>query len=201
MPDLAIVTQSDQDTRCEDQDTYVIELITSQIGDYLITNSGNSSEYVCYPKDKVFNFKDFLEDANQDGIIDWVSNKLVEDKYDIDLLLELDANQSWLINTSWRGSLGPLIGKENILKDITSQIIASNNPTELRDEIIFYRNRWGTNDETGQNIRGLLDYLLALTYELEGNEKQAKDIFYRIWRNQANTFWAHLAASRLEYIP
>ncbi len=40
-------------------------------------------------------------------------------------------------------------------------------------------------------------FVSVYSYELEGDEAAAVELFYDIWTNHPDTLWAHLAASRL----
>jgi hypothetical protein len=96
--------------------------------------------------------------------------------------------------------LDSIINKRVIIHQLNKSFLSSNNSHELRSEIKSFRERWGSNDVFGININAQLGYLLALSYEIEGDENIAVEFFFDIWQNQPETIWAYLSASRLEYV-
>ena len=201
VPDLSFASFDTGDESCENEITYNVDMITSQVKGMLLTYLGGHDDFVCVPQGQAIDFTQFLEDKNGDGYIDWVSNRLEQEYFDVSLLEELELGNSWIIHRlPFDGDLESLIDKSYIIRNIHSDFLTFDNPAELRDEIIFYRDRWGMDDVVGHYIRAHLDYLLALSYELQGNEDQAIEIYYRIWRDQSETIWAYMAASRLEYV-
>jgi lipopolysaccharide biosynthesis regulator YciM len=53
----------------------------------------------------------------------------------------------------------------------------------------------------GWNIRQQIDYLIALSYELEGQKEQAVQSYLTLAREKPQTFWSNLAAAHLERKP
>lgn len=200
--DLALTVIDHESSACVDQDMYYFEMITTQIFDKLLTYESGNVEFACYPKDQKVAIEELLKDGNGDGIIDWVSDHLEDQAYVVSLLAQMDVGKPWLIHDSTRinSDLDPLVYMPTILEELYSEIDQSTNYESLRDKIVFYRERWGAQDEIGRNIRAQINYLLALTYEMQGDENQAVEIFYQIWNDFPETIWALLAANRLEYV-
>lgn len=204
IPDPAIVTRYKENSWCNGDEFYEVLLIATLVFDHTLFFTMNGDERFCIPVDQPFDFEYLLADRNKDGASDWVAGNMERDFYDLNLLKSVKTNSSIIHYIDFGDhfmELENLIHKPTILERLTKQVIVSSDRASLRDEIIFYRDRWGIDDEAGRNIRAQLNYLLALTYELDENEAQAKVILYEIWQKQPNTLWANLAASRLEYKP
>ncbi len=200
VPDVAVVTKSPyKDNICKGS-LYESKLLITQVeGRTLLYNA---PYHICLPKDQIFDFDTFLADENQDGTVDWVTNELAKN-YDTSVIL--DTPEDALRDQLWFATPEQVFGNgnpETLFENLATQVLTSTTPWEYRDEILRYKGRWTTDEnEEGRNLRAGLDYLLALTYELEGNEDQAKAAFFEIWQNESDTVWAYLAASRLEYWP
>jgi len=204
IPDPAIVTRYKENSWCNGDEFYEVLLIATLAFDHTLFFTMDGDERFCIPVDQPFDFEYLLADRNKDGTSDWVAGNMERGLYDLNLLKSVKTNSSIIHYIDFGDrfmELENLIHKPTILERLTKQVIESSSRASLREEIIFYRDRWGIDDEAGRNIRAQLDYLLALTYELEGDEVQAKIILYEMWQKQPNTLWANLAASRLEYKP
>ncbi|RMH88135.1 MAG: hypothetical protein D6681_14795 [Calditrichaeota bacterium] len=199
IPDVAVVAKSPHQNRCKGT-LYASELLITQVKGKTLLYTNTYT--ICLPKDKTFDFDAFLADANQDGTVDWVMDVLAKN-YDTTVILEPTEEalrtQLWFVTPEQVFSPSD---PATLLSNLATQVLTSTTPWEYRDEILRDRERWAAGDSTDErNLHAGLDYLLALTYELEGNEEQAKALFFQIWQDESDTVWAYLAASRLEYQP
>ncbi len=153
---------------------------------------------VCVNEIGGFHWENFLEDKNGDGLSDWIVKTRFSVLDDPSLIAEAPVEIPWLLDwNAWRTL--PEHNKRTLVTDLHTRFLTSPSPASLRPEIEFYRDRWGAgDDEISSQIYAHLTYLLALTYELEGDETTAVELFHDIWANHPNTLWAQLAASRLQ---
>ncbi len=185
--------QPDENNCDENQTGYDLSLISS-IGNGWVVSV--DEQLLCVPMMETFDWNVVLQDQNEDGLVDW----LVEDFFaDYDLgLLENNAPPQPIV-FDWWDEIRPLTYKTDLLTALDEKFFASPTPSLLRPDLEFYRARWGTGDDpTSEQIYAHLTYLLALTYELDGNAPRAVELFYDIWANHPDTLWAYLAAARLE---
>ncbi|NUM46044.1 MAG: hypothetical protein HUU38_15160 [Anaerolineales bacterium] len=203
IPEIGIVYKYDNPeyTPCElGENQYSAYLLSHLAENWNILYFDNQ---ICLPMNIPFAFEDVLQDKNGDGRVDWVINQLEADNYDVALLETIPATRTLAVHlVSYDSDLEPLISKTAILGDLTTRFFESPTPSLLRPDLEFYRTRWGTGaDPTSEQIYAHLTYLLALTYELEGDETQAAALFYDLLANHPDTLWAYLAASRLVLKP
>ncbi|NUM45718.1 MAG: hypothetical protein HUU38_13530 [Anaerolineales bacterium] len=191
--DIAFAYPDQNSSQCqEDETSYNISVLTAVSENWIVFYGEND---FCQPEIEPFNLLALLEDKNADGIVDWGVTLLEEKDYDVALVAEIEPEQTWFY---W-DDLAPLIHKSRVIYDLTDTILTSPTPSLLRPDLEFYRARWSTGDDpASEQIYAHLTYLLALTYELEGNEPQAVELFYDLWANHPDTLWAYLAAARLE---
>jgi hypothetical protein len=180
-----------EDSRCEsDQLGYTV---------YLISDIGNgwfvpADDFICLPLTGEFDLVNYLQDQNKDRLVDWLEKGFYSN-YDFGLLENYTPIKP--IVFEW-DEIKPLTYKPDLLTSLDTQFFTSPTPFLLRPDLEFYRTRWGTGDDPASaQIYAHLTYLLALTYELEGKETQAVELFYALWLNHPDTLWAYLAAARL----
>lgn len=200
IPEFGIVYKYDNPkyTPCDlGEEQYIVYIVSRLVENWNVLSSDNQ---ICLPMSIPFVFEDVLQDKNGDGMVDRVVSQLEADNYDVSLLETIPPTRTLAVHiTSYESDLRPLISKTALLSDLTSRFIESPTPSLLRPALETYRTRWGTGDDpTSQQIYAHLTYLVALTYELDGDETQAVELFYDIWANHPDTLWAYLAAARLE---
>lgn len=193
-PEIALIERGEiGNYLCElDQIQYYFLLISSIGHNLTIPVKGAT----CYSAIDDFDPVTFFQDQSEDGLVDWLENEYFVD-YDLGLLEKHPASKPIVFN--WENTLKSIAYKPDLLASLDNQFFTSPTPSLLRPDLEFYRARWGTGDDpTSEQIYAHLTYLLALTYELEGDETQAVERFYDIWANHPDTLWAYLAAARLE---
>ncbi len=195
-PELGLAVQAEINDCEVDTLAYNI-LVTSRIGGGVYDSERKT---VCIHEMADFDWDTILVDKDKDGLSDFVVEAFFNSLDDRNLLNENPPDIPWIL--SWRQwqEISPLFSKRDILTSLDNQFFTS--PSLLRPDLEFYRTRWGTGDDpASEQIYAHLTYLLALTYELEGDETQAVALYYDIWTNHPDTLWAYLAASRLELKP
>ena len=195
IPEIGFAVQGGYGNCTYDEEEYQMVLISGIGYGYIATIEDDS---VCVNEIPGFDWLAFAVDRNKDGLSDWVIRQTFSALDDPSLLGEEPVNVPWVMSFRfWRYI--PEIEKDKILDDLHNRFFTSLTPSLLRPDIEFYRSRWGAGDDpTSEQIHAHLTYLLALTYELEGDETRAVALFYDLWANHPDTLWAYLAASRLE---
>jgi hypothetical protein len=200
VPEVAIAYKYNDPeyTSCElAEDQYEVYIISRVVGEWTVSYFDNE---VCLLMNIPFFFGNLIQDKNSDGMVDWVVDHLEEENYDVSLLQTIPPTSPLVLHSLYYGNdLDLLINKTAILADLTDRFFTFPTPSTLRPDLEFYRARWGVGaDPTDSQIYAHITYLLALTYELEGDETHAVELFYDIWVNHQDTLYAYLAASRLE---
>ena len=189
------------ETDCIDNNIpYTLRTMTAIKDNWLV----DYSETICQPADTSTDFKTILQDKNGDGIVDRTAAYFEEKEFeaglmDLELLSEIPNENPWMVSRSPYWEIMQYINKAYILEDLNARFFETTNPADLQSEIEFYRDRWGTDDEIGRNIRANLNYLLGLSFELEGEKASAVELYFNIWRDQPDTIWSYLAASKVAY--
>jgi hypothetical protein len=200
IPEINIVYPFLYQSDCGRDETPYSFFITTAIYKNWILSYNDPQRYICQSNDQPSNIFPFLVDLNNDGFSDWIIQNLEDQLYDVSLLGEISIQNHWLVHNLPASDLDSIINKRVIIHQLNKSFLSSNNSHELRSEIKSFRERWGSNDVFGININAQLGYLLALSYEIEGDENIAVEFFFDIWQNQPETIWAYLSASRLEYV-
>jgi len=138
-----------------------------------------------------------LGDKNRDGNVDIVAHYFDEELYDLSRLSEITPTIPGSIQIPGYKDLYKQTNKDFIITRLTDLLLHVNDKSSLRSEIEFYLNRWGTDDEIGRIIYDQLNYLLALSYRLDGDETKAVNLFFDIWSHQSASIWSYLASSQL----
>jgi hypothetical protein len=155
------------------------------------------NEQTCQPR--LDNLADLLDDDDGDGVADWIS-----DYYDISQAFNPDyegpdyATYTDIVGIVFPDGLpGDGLSEMNNMADFIEFFWETEDPTSLRPVIealiAVYEGR-PYSEYPITNLR----YLLARTYELEGNTCVAIQYYLDVAQNDPPTLWSQLAAAHLQ---
>jgi hypothetical protein len=170
-----------------------IFLITALTDEWLVSYS----ETLCLEPGTSLDFSNYLVDSDQNGIMDVVQFYFEENLFDLTLFENIETEPNWEFVSPPYYRLATLINKDVILSAIAEEIISSKSKFDTFQELERLQVIWGNDDPLGRYIRAQTNYLLALSYEQDGEFSKAADLFIEIWKNQSDTIWGNLASSRL----
>lgn len=172
---------------------------------FLSTGAGNgwtihNWNHVCHTSDETLNLSDFLADDDNDGMIDWLANLLASDEFNIDItdIIQETPPSPWVSVSSLSWNLRN--GDEDvysILNDILERLEQGGHPSNIRNELNEVLSDISTDNIASGNARSYVNYLIALSYELEGRDEDAVRAYYDLWIAEPVTLWSFLAANRL----
>jgi hypothetical protein len=170
---------------------------------FMITKLGNDSyitfeDTICLKSHEIISFVYLYHDEDKDGIPEIIEKYFEENLFDLTLLPETEANGQSAIYRKPYSELAIEINKDAILTDLTRRILKGSYSQDMINELEDYKELWGGDDPIGENIQAQINYLLALSYELNGERRKSVAYFYEIWANQPTTIWAYLASIHLE---
>lgn len=77
-------------------------------------------------------------------------------------------------------------------------LFSNTNPAKAREQLFAMRGNLMP-DEPGRNYRQQIDYLIALSYELEGQTDEAVNRYLQLARETPQTLWSSLAAVKIRH--
>ena len=152
------------------------------------------SEVVCGPKDKPFDFRTFLADRDGDGLVDRV----------LEWIKGSTANSFFYPNgitpNTWftmEELLKFIYSQSESQSNLLQQLYESNQPSKIREELLSERDSLSTQDPFWSRKWQRLTYLIAVSYELEGQSEKAVQAFIQVIQAEPHTLWGNLAAMHI----
>ncbi|MGB8982277.1 MAG: hypothetical protein WCC12_10410, partial [Anaerolineales bacterium] len=179
----------------ENEQGYKI-LLTTFIGD------GFTSvvHYVCNPVDGVLDPSNYLPDKNKNGVVDWVADQIREYASNSALTAERIGPAMWFTPDE----IAALFPKENsndetadLIDELTDELYDGKDVSTVRQKLISARNNLNSNDPVADWKWQRLTYLIAISYEMEGQTDQAIEAFTSVLRSKDQTLWGNLAELHL----
>lgn len=81
-------------------------------------------------------------------------------------------------------------------KELLTALYRSAKPVEVRAQLLDLRQALQPSPP-GRNTRQQVDYLIALSYELEGQSEEAVRRYLELAREHPQTLWSNLAAAKI----
>jgi hypothetical protein len=170
---------------------------------FMISALGNDlyitfADTICLKSHEILTFSNLFSDENQDGIPEIIEEYFEDNLFDLTLLLGIDTYDQPAIYQKPYSELAIDINKDAIITNLTRRVLKGSVPQALINELEFYKEMWGVDNQIGENIRAQINYLLAISYELNGERMKSMEYFFEIWANHPTTIWAYLASMHLE---
>ncbi len=179
----------------ENEQGYKI-LLTTSIGAGFVSVTHN----VCNPVEKMFDPANYLPDENRDGVVDSVSDQIRKYAGNSALTAERIGPATWFTPDE----ITALFPKENfnnkaadVIDELTDKLYEGKDTAAIRQKLISERNNLNSNDPLADWKWQKLTYLIAISYEMEGQTNQAIETFTSILRAPPQTLWGNLAELHL----
>jgi hypothetical protein len=176
---------------------------------FVITNIGggkdfSSSKYFCLSDDDLKNPSTFLQDRDEDGLVDWIMEIVMNISWDLPGLFDKLGSKELITESDlWdaKYEMEEETEEEGEVEErnFNEALFNGEDPAQIRLEL----------KEAIQNLSDespIYDlkyqhytYLMALSYELEGNIDEALITFHRLARSEVQTFWRDMAIARLKH--
>jgi hypothetical protein len=193
-PELAY-SQEDRNWYCaehENEQGYKIFLTTySDIGFVSLLH------YVCHAVNETFDITNYLPDENKDGVVDWVIDQIRASGGDSFPSAERVEPGTWFTPDEIRS----LIPEENNIvgdqADVISRLYEGGRSAIIRRRFIRERDNLKPADVWADREWQRLTYLIAVSYEIEGQTDKAVETFVSVLQSENQTLWGNLAALHL----
>jgi hypothetical protein len=184
---------------CEDQNTgYEVVWIADVKQSITVTSHG----IYCFPDNLPFDWDFIALDKDGDAFSDWALDQLYWTSGSIDTIQSEFQVAAWKVTISESREIIEVGSVSTGLSDLDRRFFDSTNRAVFRSELLDLINQWSVEiSPLGDHVNAHLRYLLALTYEAEGDEIHAVETFYALWADHPDTLWGQLAAARLELKP
>jgi len=194
-PELAYY-QKNKSWYCPENEQGYKVVLTTSIG----TSFTSVTTNVCNPVDKLFDVANYLQDNNKDGMVDWVVDQ-IRAYSDESVLPSTSVEQGTWFTLD---ELTKLVPEENpddektdIIDELTNNLYAGKDVPAIRQKLISERNALIATDPLIDWKLQRITYLIAVSYEMEGQTDQAIGAFTSVLRAKDQTLWGNLAALHL----
>lgn len=179
----------------ENEEGYEV-LLTTSIGSGLVSVTHN----FCNPVNQALDLADYLPDENRDGIVDWVADEIRRYAGDSAFIAERTGPAMWFTPNE----IAAFFPRENFdeektdeIDQLTDELYENKDVSIVRQKLMSRRNDLDVNDPLANWQWQRLSYLIAVSYELEGETDQAIELFTSILRSQEQTLWGNLTQLHL----
>lgn len=194
-PELAYY-QKNKSWYCPENEQGYKVVLTTSTGANFVTVTTN----VCNPIDKSLILTNYLEDDNKDGLVDWVIDQIREYAGE-PAVPATDAGQGrWLTLDEFAmltPEANPSYEATDIIDELTDKLYAGQNMPGTRQKLISERNKLSATDHLIDWKWQKLTYLIAVSYDLDGQTDQAIETFTTVLYSENQTLWANLAGLHL----
>jgi hypothetical protein len=197
LPEIAIVAASANDgDACDvDQCAYDMHVTTSIGGGTALS----VPETPCWPKLEEFDLYQALRDDDGDGLVDRIMDR-VTTNYDLNQLYKHEPPILWLTYSQlWDFAEfieEPMLDERDINEILHDHEDLSQARTDLND----MRSQLPQEGPLTPFREQRYNYLIALTYELEGRDFEAIQMYLEVALSQPHSPWGDLAASHLFWL-
>lgn len=192
LTDRAFAYRLDASYYCQsDNDPYDIVVVVPQADAELKT----LASVECAPAGQFLNLHTLLADKDGDGVSDWVQTQLDKPQGQGYVAVR---DPAWLAFDTQLG-LKPNENELNGLRQVDDAFYKT--PTSVQTRALLQQALAAipTADPNAPRVQQHFQYLLALSYELDGDTQSAIQGYYDIWANPTHTLWGNLAASHLQH--
>lgn len=168
---------------------------------FLTTSSGlgfvSLTYYVCSPVGETFDIASYLPDDNKDGVVDWVTEQIRESAGDSFLSAERIEPVTWFTPDEIRSFLPEENNTVDNKPDIISELYTGNNLSITRQKLMAERDGLNPYDLFADREWQRLTYLIAVSFEIEGQADKAVEAFTSVLQSENQTLWGNLAELHL----
>ncbi len=179
----------------ENKEGYEV-LLTTSIGSGLVSVTHN----FCHPMNQAFSLADYLPDENRDGIVDWVADEIRRYAGGSAFTTERAVPVIWFT----LDEISTLFPKENFndetadpIDELTNKLYDDRNVSTIRQRLMIARDNLNSTDPVVEGEWQRLTYLIAVSYEIQGQIDKAIEEFTSILQSENQTLWGNLAALHL----
>ena len=169
---------------------------------FLTTYSGfglvSLSQSICLPKDQPFDINIQLADEDEDGVVDWVTDQIRESAGDSLLTAERMAPVTWFTPDEIYSMLPDENNSRDSEVDLVAELYTGEHPASTRQKLMAEMDSLSLADPFVDRRWQRLSYLIAVSYELEGQSDKAIETFKSILESNPQTLWGNLAELHLE---
>jgi len=167
---------------------------------FLTTSAGTGfvsiTHNFCNPIDKTLDLAVHLPDKNEDGIVDWVADQVHQ--YAGDSILT--SERVGLAIGFTPSEINLLLPEESTNGgkiDVIDELYEIDDVPSIRQKLMSERNDLSAADPFAERERQRLTYLIAVSYEIQGQSDKAIEEFTSILQSENQTLWGNLAALHL----
>jgi hypothetical protein len=168
---------------------------------FLTTSAGtgfvSATNNICNSVDKTLDLAKHLPDENGDGVVDWVADQVRQYAGDSILTAEQVSLATWFTPYEIRSFIPEENNDGDNRANVISQLYESNNPSKVRQKLVDERNNLNPVDPFIDREWQRLTYLIAVSYEMEGQTDQAIETFTSVIQSNNQTLWGNLAELHL----
>lgn len=200
IPDITLVYPSESASACEQEQTNFHIFATTTLKSKWVISFSDPRADVCLPTKEDLDFSLFYQDLDGDGESDWIIENLENLSFDVTLLDDYETMDHWIVHHVPDSEIDPLLNQRLILEKLSKDFSKEGKLPAYRENIMFFLNHLDLNDDNrSRYIQANLSYLLALSFEVSGDEITAIQWFYDTWKNYPSSIWGFLAASHLQH--
>jgi hypothetical protein len=152
------------------------------------------TQHVCHPVNEAFDVTRYLPDEDEDGVVDWVTQQIRDAGGDSSPSAKRIKPGTWFTLDEVR----PVIPEQNssgdTQADLISRLYGSDQPAIIRRRLIREREVLDLAEAWADREWQRLTYLIAVSYEIEGQTDQALETFISVLQSENQTLWGNLAA-------
>jgi hypothetical protein len=168
---------------------------------FLTTSAGTGfvsvTNYVCNPVHKTLDLAKHLPDENGDGVVDWVADQIRQYAGDSVLTAERVGLPTWFTPYEIRSFIPEDNNSNDNKVNVISELYESNNPSRVRQKLVNGRNSLNPADPFADREWQRLTYVIAVSYEIEGQSDKAIAAFISVIQSKNQTLWGNLAELHL----
>jgi hypothetical protein len=195
-PEIAFMIPSSQSWDCTSGENAYDVHLTTRIGNGIYLSTWKT---FCWPETESFDLSSALEDKDGDGLIDWVMDEITS-SYDLSPLYDHVPLIPWLTQSSLSDIAQPMQEPAPQEQDWDDRVFAGQDLALVRQGIQIELEQLSQDDPLGHYTQQHFTYLIALSYELEGQDDKAIRLYLDLALDKTETLWGVLAASRLQWL-
>jgi hypothetical protein len=167
----------------------------------LTTYSGSGfvslTQHVCHPVNEAFDVTRYLADEDGDGVVDWVAEQIRDAGSDSSPSAQRVKPGTWFALDEVRPVIPEQNSSGNTPADLISRLYVGDQSAIIRRRLIREREELDLAEAWADREWQRLTYLIAVSYEIEGQTDQALETFISVLQSENQTLWGNLAALHL----
>lgn len=148
----------------------------------------------CNPKNQTPNFPAIFADADEDGVVDWVTEQMERYGTKLTAAPPRSGPATWLTPEEIQSLFIPKPTQNATPVDYLTLIYEQNAPAAARAELLTEREQLTLRDDEELHRWQYLTLLIGLSYAKEGQPDKALETFIAVINTQPQTIWGNFAA-------